>query len=168
MNTHRTPTSIKLSLTALALTASSLAVFTSSTPSSAATRPTTSISAAAAIVTCDGVGKLTGTGGHLVSASPPGTTGTAGRTCCSRSSPDQVRLTDDHGTHYRLVGGGYDSVVYPGSDVTGQVSAEDEAFTFDVTGPDGVVGVVRFRLDIRHGHSPQVHDASTCKLPHLT
>lgn len=124
--------------------------------------------AAGATVTCQGLGKLTATGGHLVRHEPTWHDGRARAHTLFTIVARGVRLTDGHGTRYRLLGGGYDAVVYRGRDITGTVSSESEVFTFDVTGPNGVVGVVRFRLHSRSGSSPRIHDASTCKLPHMS
>ena len=79
-----------------------------------------------------------------------------------------VVLTGDDGARYRLVGAGFDAVLYQTGDVTGDIQHEDEAFVFDVVGPHGRVGVVRFWLHTGPDQIPHVHDSSTCQLPNMS
>lgn len=136
-------------------------------PASAAT-PADRIPALGAVVTCDGLDPLTGTGGYLLQHERT-TFDHRGRahvrfTIAAR----HVTLTDPAGRTYRLVGAGYDHVVYPARAVTGPVARENERFVFNVTTGHHVVGVVRFHLHSGPDQLPSIHDRSTCQLPNMS
>jgi hypothetical protein len=76
-----------------------------------------------------------------------------------------ARLTGPDGTPYRLIGGGFDRVLSPTDANPGDVLREHILFHFDVIGPAGRVGVVRFSLRAEAGSPPAITDSSTCQLP---
>jgi hypothetical protein len=76
-----------------------------------------------------------------------------------------ARLTGPRGTVYRLKGGGFDRVLYPTEVNTGDALREHIAYHFDVIGPRGRIGVVRFRMRVTDGGPPAITDTSTCRLP---
>ena len=130
--------------------------------------PRQAVPAVGAIVTCDSVGALTGTSGYLRQRETTAVDGRGRAHVLFAIATDRVRLVGADGTRYRLIGAGFDSVVYPGSTVTGDVLHEDEHFNFDVSTSGHVVGVVRFRLHTGADRTPHVHDASTCQLPNMS
>ena len=76
-----------------------------------------------------------------------------------------ARLAGPDGTSYRLTGGGFDRVLYPTEDNTGDVQREHIQYHFTVVGPTGRAGVVRFSMRIGPGTTPVFTDRSTCQLP---
>src|SRR5262249_49856730 len=100
-------------------------------PAQPASAVTTTARQAPAFMTCDGIGALSITGGH-VRVREHTVVDRRGRSHVFFTvDPQRVRLADDDGTHYRFAGSGYDYVVYPGRAVTGRIVREDEVFTFD-------------------------------------
>jgi hypothetical protein len=126
------------------------------------------IPARGAPVTCDGTGMLTGSGGYLVQSETTRIDQRGRAHVLFTISAHHVSLTSGGVAGYRLRGGGFDRVIYRTSDISGDIVREDEAFRFDVIGPGGVVGVVRFRLHTGPNGTPLVHDTSTCQLPNMS
>lgn len=127
--------------------------------------PAQDVPAAGASVPCRTVGTLTGTSGVL-RQQETSYVDRSGRThVLFTIAARSVRLIGTGGSTYRLIGGGFDYVVYPGRTITGRVDSEKELFRFDVVGPQGVAGVVRFSLHTGADQIPHVHDTSTCQLP---
>jgi hypothetical protein len=171
MTRHR-PTRIRTTARrAIATTASALAVTAvaavTANPASAAAS-TQAVPAAGAVVTCDGVGALTGTSGYLRQRETTTVDGRGRAHVLFTIATDRVELAGADGTRYRLTGAGFDHVLYPGGAVTGDILREHEQFHFDVTTGDHIVGVVRFRLHTGTDQIPHVRDASTCQLPNLS
>jgi len=134
----------------------------------AAAAPAEHVPAKGAPVSCEGVGKLVGTSGYLEQRETR-TVDRHGRShVLFTVATDRVRLADRNGRSYRLIGAGYDSVVYPGRAVTGPVLREDEEFRFVVAHRRQIVGAIRFRLHTSRDGTTSVHDASTCRLPHMS
>ena len=171
MTSHRTTRIRTTARRAVATTAGALAVAAvaavAASPASAAA-PTQAVPAAGAIVTCDSVGALTGTSGYLRQRETTTVDGRGRAHVLFTISTDRVELAGTDGTRYRLIGAGFDRVVYPGSVVTGDVLREDERFHFDVSTGSHVVGVVRFRLHTGADQTPHVRDISTCQLPDMS
>lgn len=151
---------------AIAVGALAVAVVTAG-PASAAT-PTQAIPAVGDVVTCDDVGTLTATGGYLRQRETTTIDGRGRAHVLFTISTDHVDLVGADGTRYRLIGAGFDHVLYPGSAVTGDVLHENEQFHFNVITGGDVVGVVRFRLHTGADQIPHVRDASTCQLPNMS
>ena len=170
--THRSPLTarrVRLALAGTATTLGALALVAS--PASAQPSDTTRIPAAGAPVTCDHVGTLTGASGYLQESESTHVDRQGRAHVLFTISAHHVVLTGDDGTSYRLVGGGFDAVLYRTSDVTGDIQHEAEAFVFDVLVPRGRVGVVRFWLHSGSDGSdqiPRVRDSSTCQLPDMS
>ncbi len=138
-------------------------------PTASARPPdTTRVPAAGAPVTCDRVGTLTGSSGYLEESESTRIDRQGRAHVLFTIGAHHVVLTGDDGVRYHLVGGGFDAVLYRTSDVTGDIQHEDEAFLFDVVGPHGRVGVVRFWLHTGPDQIPRAHDSSTCQLPNLS
>lgn len=148
--------------------AGALALTAAVTTSASAATPTESVPAAGDVVTCQSVGALTGTSGYLRQQERTIIDGRGRAHVLFTIAADRVQLVGPDGRSYRLVGGGYDYVVYPGRAVTGDVVREAEQFHFDVIADHHVVGVVRFRLRTRSDQVPHIHDASTCQLPNMS
>lgn len=74
-------------------------------------------------------------------------------------------LADASGATYQLIGRGYDRVLYPTAEVTGEPTRESIRYRFDVIGDAGRVGVVRFALTSVAGAKPTITDTSTCQIP---
>lgn len=136
-------------------------------PASAAA-PSSSVPAAGDVVTCDDVGTLTATDGYLRQRETTAIDGRGRAHVLFTISADHVRLVGTDGTRYRLIGAGFDQVLYPGSAITGDVLHENEQFHFNITTGNDVVGVVRFRLHTGADQIPHVRDASTCQLPNMS
>jgi hypothetical protein len=168
MTTYRSTRIHTTTRRAVATTAGVLAVAAVAASPASAAAPAQAVPAAGAIVTCDSVGALTGTSGYLRQRETT-TVDSRGRAhVLFTIATDRVRLAGADGNRYRLIGAGFDRVVYPSSAVTGDVLREDEHFNFDVSTGGHIVGVVRFRLHTAADQTPHVHDASTCQLPNMS
>ena len=118
-----------------------------------------------AFATCDGIGKLTMTGGHA-RVREHTVVDRRGRSHVFFTVVAQrITLADADGTNYRFTGSGYDYVVYPHHAVSGDIVREDEVFRFDVTSKRQVVGVIRFHLHSGPDGVEHVHQSSTCTIP---
>jgi hypothetical protein len=120
------------------------------------------------VVTCTIAGvdvALVGTSGHLLTdeTTHVDAQGRARSLFTIRTS--HAVLLGPDGTQYRLNGGGFDRVLYPTAVNSGEVLREHIAFHFEVVGPSGLVGVVRFSLRASAGEAPVITDTSTCLLP---
>lgn len=167
--THRLPRTarrVRLALAGTVTTLGALALF--APPASAEPPGTTQIPAAGAPVTCDRVGTLTGSSGYLTESESTHIDRKGRAYVLFTIGARGVVLTGDDGARYRLVGAGFDAVLYQTGDVTGDIQYEDEAFVFDVVGPHGRVGVVRFWLHTGPDQIPHVHESSTCQLPNMS
>lgn len=164
MTTHLAIPSKRL----LATAGATLAVLGGSAAAASAATPDEDVPAAGATVICDATGALTGTSGYLRQREQTWLDVRGRAHVLFTIHARQVELGAADGTRYRLLGNGYDRVTYPGSNVTGDVQSEDEAFDFTVVGPGGIAGVVRFRLHISASQPPRVHDTSTCQLPNMS
>jgi hypothetical protein len=116
-------------------------------------------------VSCDGLGKLTMTGGNVRTREHTIVDRRGRAHVVFTVAARRVTLEDADGTPYRFSGSGYDYVVYPGRRVTGRIVREDEVFTFDVTSKRHLVGVVRFHLHSGPDGVQHLHQSSTCMLP---
>ncbi len=164
-STNRRPTRVAITTVAGALTLTTAAAAVAA-PASAS--PAELVPAVSGVVTCQGLGPLLGAGGYLRQQESTTVDGVGRAHVRFSITADDVTLVGADGSRYRLVGAGYDHVVYPGRDITGNAVSEEEGFQFDVIGADGVVGIVRFRLRIRNGESPHIDDTSTCQLPDMS
>ncbi len=170
MTTHRVPIpprGIGLAVAGAGVTLGMLTV-TGAPASAAGSKATTHVPAAGAPVTCQSVGTLTGLSGYLSQRESTRLDRLGRAHVLFTIAAHRVVLTGKNGARYRLIGAGYDAVLYRTSNVAGAIEREDEAFTFNVVGRHAVVGVVRFRLHVRANQTPQVHDASTCQLPNMS
>lgn len=168
MITYRTTRIRNTARRAVATTAGALAVALVTVNPASAAAPPEADPAAGAVVTCDTVGALTATSGYLRQRETT-TFDRHGRAhVLFTIATDHVKLASADGTRYRLIGAGFDRVVYPGSAVTGDVLHENEQFLFNVTTGGHTVGVVRFRLHTGADQLPHVRDASTCQLPNMS
>jgi len=168
MNTDQCPTIHRSARTAVITAAGALTLMSAwALPASAGT-PHDVVPAVGAVVTCQGVGDLIGSSGYLRQRETTTVDGRGRAHVLFTITTQAVVLAGADGSLYRLVGVGYDHVVYPGAAVSGNVVSEDERFLFDVIGADHVVGVVRFRLRTRDDQIPQITDSSTCQLPNMS
>ncbi|AXH96727.1 hypothetical protein [Ornithinimicrobium avium] len=166
MTTYRS-THIRSTVRHAMATTTAALVIGAAVPASAAA-PTHDVPAAGEVVTCDTVGALTATSGSLRQRETTTIDGRGRAHVLFTISTDHVRLVGADGTRYRLTGGGFDHVLYPGGAVTGDVLSEHELFFFNVVTDGDIVGVVRFRLRTGSDQIPHVVDASTCQLPGMS
>lgn len=167
--THRLLRTARHARLALASTATTLGVLALlAAPASAQPAGTTQIPTAGATFICDHVGTLTGISGYLEESESTHLDGQGRAHVLFTIGARKVVLTGADDSRYRLVGGGFDAVLYRTSDVTGAIQNEREAFLFDVVGPHGRAGTVRFWLRTGPDQIPHVHDSSTCQLPDLS
>ena len=120
------------------------------------------------VVTCTIAGAavpLVGTSGHMLTEETTHVDAQGHARSLFTIRAHDARLAGPDGTRYRLIGGGFDRVLYPTEINTGEVLRERILFHFDVIGPAGRVGVVRFSLHAEAGEPPAVTDTSTCQLP---
>lgn len=170
MNTSRTPRSRSLPRRLLvgsstAAVSAALLVGTSTPPASA--EPTAQ-PIAGDIVTCTIAGievPLVGTSGHLVAEETTQLDAQGRARSLFTIRAHHAFLAGPDGARYRLTGGGFDRVLYPTEVNTGEVLREHILFHFDIIGPAGRVGVVRFSLRAEEGAPPVVTDTSTCQIP---
>lgn len=168
MRTHRPAPHRSNTRRAVAATVGALVLTGTAFAETAAASPLHRVPAKGAVVTCQDVGRLTGTGGYLRQRETH-TVGRNGHThVLFTIATDHVRLVASGGITYRLVGAGYDDVVYPGKAVAGHVLREVEDFQFTVAHRNHVVGAVRFHLRTGADQTTHVHDSSTCRLPHMS
>ena len=170
MNPQRTPRSRSIprplfARTGATLAAAALLTGASTVPASAepAAHPI-----AGDIVTCTIAGvdvALVGTSGQLLTEETTHVDDQGRARSLFTIRASHALLLGPDGTEYRLNGGGFDRVLYPTGVNSGEVLREHILFHFDVVGPTGRVGVVRFSLRASAGEAPVIADTSTCQLP---
>ncbi len=173
MGTQRTPQSRSIptiARTGATLAAAALLTGASTVPVSAqpGAHPIAGDPIAGDVVTCTIAGadvELVGTSGHLLTEETThvDAQGRARSLFTVRTSYAVLLGPDD--TEYQLNGFGFDRVLYPTAVNSGDVLREHILFHFDVVGPAGSVGVVRFSLRASAGEAPVITDTSTCRLP---
>jgi hypothetical protein len=116
------------------------------------------------VITCDRLGRLTGTDGYLDIGAPVVDVHGHGYVYFTVQA-QKVTLAGTDGATYRLFGTGYDTVVRSTTNGHSPILSEDEGYRFDVVDADGVVGRIRFALHQGTDGTVHAHDTGDCHLP---
>ncbi|MGN6600041.1 MAG: hypothetical protein ACTHMW_12290 [Actinomycetes bacterium] len=161
MTTHRAH--FRFRRARLALGSAAGVALLAATPAAHADTGAVRISAAGAPVSCGSL-SLWGASGYLQQQETSRLDGQGRAHVLFTITAHNVVLVDDDGGEYRLVGSGHDVVRYATSDLSGDITGEQESFNFTVVGERGPVGVVRLGAD----GVPRLTGNSTCQLPNMS
>ncbi len=160
------PVSRQIGRRAIAAAAAATILGTTALPASAKPSP---VPIVGDIVTCTINGsavQLVGVSGHMLKEETTRIDRRGRARTVFTVRADHAELVGPDGTSYALTGRGFDRVLYPTADNTGKVLRERMRFHFDVVGPSGRVGVVRFSMRVGRDGPPVTTDRSTCQIPH--